>query len=276
MKKYTILLLTVFMILLTASLNAKTLHDFQATTIDGEILDFSSFKGKRLLIVNTASKCGYTYQYGDLQKLFDKYGGDKFMIIGFPANNFAGQEPGSDEDIKDFCEENYGVTFQMMSKISVTGNDMHEIYKWLTQKSENGVRDAPIQWNFQKFMIDENGNWVDVVMPQVSPLINKITEWLESFTTDIENEIGMDQQSYSYPNPFSQSTTITYHLQEPAVVEIKIYDALGIEIAIPVNEFMISGEHKTVIEGGNLNPGVYYYTINTGNMVRTGNIMLIK
>lgn len=156
----------------------KNFHSFSAKTIDGNILDFSTLKGKKILVVNTASKCGYTPQYKELEELYKQYGGEKFMIIGFPANNFLSQEPGTDEDIKQFCEVNYGVTFQMMSKISVKGDDISPIYKWLTSKEENGVMDSKVSWNFQKYMIDENGNLVDYVEPKKSPTSEKIVNWI--------------------------------------------------------------------------------------------------
>jgi glutathione peroxidase len=157
----------------------KTLYDFKVKTIDGQNFDLSTLKGKKVLVVNTASKCGNTPQYADLEKLYKQYGGDKFTIIGFPANNFGHQEPGSNGDIKEFCTKNYGVSFQMMAKISVKGDDMDPLYKWLTEKSENGVQDAPVEWNFQKFMIDENGHWVGVVANNVSPMCDQILNWLK-------------------------------------------------------------------------------------------------
>ena len=157
----------------------KTLYDFKCKTIDGKDFDLSSLKGKKVLVVNTASKCGFTPQYADLEKLYKEYGGDKFTIIGFPANNFGHQEPGTNDTIKAFCTRNYGVTFQMMEKISVKGDDMDPLYKWLTKKSENGVKDAPVEWNFQKFMIDENGHWVDVAMSPEKPECDKIVNWIK-------------------------------------------------------------------------------------------------
>jgi glutathione peroxidase len=154
-------------------------YDLTATTIDGKSFQFSSLKGKKVLIVNTASKCGFTPQYEDLEKLYKEYGGDDFTILGFPANNFLKQEPGTDEEIKEFCTVNYGVTFQMMSKISVKGDDMHPVYKWLTEKSENDVMDSKVTWNFQKYMIDKNGKLVDFANPKEEPMSPKITNWIE-------------------------------------------------------------------------------------------------
>ncbi len=157
----------------------KSFYDFTVTTIDGKEFPLLQLKGKKVLVVNTASKCGYTPQYEDLQKLYETYGGNSFTIIGFPANNFMGQEPGSNAEIQEFCSSRFGVTFPMMSKISVKGNDIAPLYKWLTSKEENGVMDAPVKWNFQKFMIDETGNLVDVATPGENPLSDKIINWIK-------------------------------------------------------------------------------------------------
>ena len=158
----------------------KTFHDFTVTTIDGEEFSLSQLKGKKVLVVNTASKCGYTPQYEDLEKLYLKYGGEKFTIIGFPANNFMKQEPGTNAEIKEFCTSKYGVTFPMMSKISVKGDDIAPVYSWLTNKAENGVMDAPVKWNFQKFMIDENGNFAGMATSGDDPFSEKIVKWIEN------------------------------------------------------------------------------------------------
>lgn len=142
-------------------------------SLDGGILDLSAFKGKKILIVNTASRCGYTPQYKELQELSDKYK-EKLVVVGFPANNFMGQEPGTNTEIKEFCSKNYGVTFPMSAKISVKGDDMAPIYKWLTQKSLNGVLDAEVSWNFNKFLIDENGKLLAHFSSKVKPLDEEI------------------------------------------------------------------------------------------------------
>ena len=157
----------------------KSFYDFKVRDIDGNDYDLGQLKGKKVLVVNTASKCGHTPQYEDLENLYRMYGGEKFVIIGFPANNFMGQEPGTNAEIKEFCTTRYEVTFPMMSKISVKGNDMHPLYKWLTEKEENGVLDAPVKWNFQKFMIDEQGKVVDYATPGEKPLSEKIVDWVK-------------------------------------------------------------------------------------------------
>lgn len=166
------------MAVLTVPAQKASLHSFRVETIDGKELDLSSLKGKKVMVVNTASKCGFTPQYKLLQSLYETYGGRGFEIIGFPANNFMGQEPGSNEDISAFCSENYGVTFPMMAKISVKGKDIHPLYRWLTEKTENGVMDAPVKWNFQKFLIDEAGRLVDVLPSATKPDDAKVLNWL--------------------------------------------------------------------------------------------------
>lgn len=157
----------------------KTFYDFTTKDIDGKEVKLSDFMGKKVLVVNVASKCGNTPQYEPLEKLYQKYGPDKFVVVGFPANNFRAQEPGTNEEIKEFCSAKYHVTFPMMSKISVKGADMDPIYKWLTSKAENGVMDAPVTWNFQKFMIDEKGKLVGMLEPDVDPDTDKIIKWIE-------------------------------------------------------------------------------------------------
>lgn len=176
MKQLFILL--AFMTLTGISFSQQSFYDFVVKDIDGNDFNLSSLKGKKVLVVNTASKCGLTPQYEQLQELFEKYGDKNFTIIGFPANNFMKQEPGTDEEIAEFCQKNYGVTFPMMSKISVKGDDMHPLYQWLTQKSKNGVLDSDVSWNFQKYLIDENGHLAEMVAPKVKPDDEKITGWL--------------------------------------------------------------------------------------------------
>ena len=166
-------------ILTTVAFCQQSFYDFKVKDIDGKDFDLSSLKGKKVLVVNTASKCGNTPQYADLEKLYKEFGDQKFTIIGFPANNFGAQESGSNQEIAEFCTKNYGVTFKMMSKISVKGNDMSPLYQWLTNKSKNGVMDSEVKWNFQKYLIDENGKLVDVVDPKVKPYDEKIVGWIK-------------------------------------------------------------------------------------------------
>ena len=178
MKTFVLMMVS---LLFAVSLEAqnKSFYDFAVKTIDGKEFSLSSLKGKKVLVVNVASKCGLTPQYAQLEKLYEKYKDKDFVIIGFPANNFMGQEPGSNEEIAQFCSLNYGVTFPMMAKISVKGKEIAPLYQWLTEKKLNGKEDASVQWNFQKFMIDENGNWVGFASPKESPFSDKIVTWIE-------------------------------------------------------------------------------------------------
>lgn len=156
----------------------KSIYDFKVESLDGGTIDFAKYKGKKILIVNTASKCGYTPQYEGLEKLSKQYK-DKLVIVGFPANNFLFQEPGENAEIKSFCQKNYGVTFPMASKISVKGKNMAPIYVWLTQKKYNNFSDNSVKWNFQKYLIDEKGNLIDVFQPGVEPMSDEITSKLK-------------------------------------------------------------------------------------------------
>ena len=158
----------------------KTIHQFTVKDIAGNDFDFSDLKGKKIMVVNTASECGLTPQYEQLEALYQEFKDSNFVIVGFPANNFGAQEPGSNEQIATFCKKNYGVTFPMMSKISVKGEDTHELYQFLTKKSENGVLDSEVQWNFQKYLIDEKGTLVKMIEPRVLPNDISIINWIKS------------------------------------------------------------------------------------------------
>jgi glutathione peroxidase len=177
MKTKLFFLLSLFFISGLKSFSQTSIYDFKVTTIDGKTFDFNSLRGKKVMIVNVASKCGNTPQYTDLEKLSKMYNNKNFVIIGFPSNSFF-QEPGTNEDIKNFCSTKYDVTFPIMSKISVKGDDMHPIYKWLTRKSQNGVMDSYVKWNFQKYLIDENGTLSKVVDPKVNPMDKEIVNWI--------------------------------------------------------------------------------------------------
>ncbi len=157
----------------------ENIYQFKVKSLTGEDFDFASLKGKKVMIVNTASKCGLTPQYKDLQKLYETYKDSNFVIVGFPANNFLKQEPGSNEEIAAFCQLNYGVTFPMMEKISVKGKNMHPIYHFLTEKAKNGLEDSKVKWNFQKYLIDENGNLAKVIAPKTLPTDASVINWIK-------------------------------------------------------------------------------------------------
>jgi glutathione peroxidase len=156
----------------------QSIYDFKVESLTGGTIDFSAFKGKKILIVNTASQCGNTFQYGELEKISKKYK-DKLVIVGFPANDFGHQEPGNNQEIAEFCTKNYSVTFPMAAKISVKGNEMAPIYHWLTEKKYNGYKDSEVTWNFQKYLIDEHGKLVGIFEPGMSPMRSFVIDAIE-------------------------------------------------------------------------------------------------
>jgi glutathione peroxidase len=164
-------------VLISALLGGPKIYDFKVPALDGSTIRFSDFKGKKILIVNTASKCGNTPQYKDLEALYEKYKG-KLVIIGFPANNFGSQEPGSNSEIKEFCTKNYGVSFPMAAKVSVKGDDIDPVFRYLTEEAEKlGFKD-PIKWNFTKFLVDENGKLVTVFFHKTNPMSPEVLKFL--------------------------------------------------------------------------------------------------
>jgi glutathione peroxidase len=181
MKQRAILFALFLFITLTMEAQTKqTIYQFKVEDLNGKQFDFASLKGKKVMIVNTASKCGLTPQYKELEAIYKQYKTKGFVIVGFPANNFASQEPGTNKEIATFCQLNYGVTFPMMDKVSVKGNDMCAVYQFLTQKSKNGLQDSSVEWNFQKYLINEKGQLEKVIKPQVSPTDPEIVNWIKS------------------------------------------------------------------------------------------------
>ncbi len=177
------ILVSIGLIIVTTISNAQTtsnqtsVHDFKVKSIDGGTIDFAAFKGKKILIVNTASMCGYTSQYKGLEDLSKKFK-DKLVVVGFPSDNFGGQEYGKDEEVKAFCEKNYGVTFPLSTRVDVKGDKAIPLYQFLKSKQQNGVLDAEVKWNFNKFLIDENGKVVAYYPSSVKPDDEKIINWL--------------------------------------------------------------------------------------------------
>ena len=177
-------ILSVLLLTLTLCSNNKemkeptaSLYDIKINSLSGEAIDLNDFEGKKILFVNVASECGFTPQYAELQELYDSYQ-DRLIIIGLPCNQFGGQEPGDAKEIESFCQQNYGVTFLMTEKIDVKGDDQHPLYAWLTEKDLNGVNSSSVKWNFQKYLVDENGAYIDVFFSMTKPTSEKITKYL--------------------------------------------------------------------------------------------------
>lgn len=181
MKIFSLIALSIFMISCKAQNDKtmQTIYDYKVEDISGETFDFATLKGKKILVVNTASECGFTPQFEGLEALYQKYKDDNFVIVGFPSNDFGQQDPGSNKEIAEFCKINYGVTFPMMSKISVKGDSIAPIYQFLTQKELNGKKNSSVKWNFQKYIINEDGTLEDYFYSITIPDSKKITKWIE-------------------------------------------------------------------------------------------------
>ncbi|MFV8333485.1 glutathione peroxidase [Flavobacterium sp. GSP14] len=164
----------------TQEVTKENIYQFKVEDLSGKSFDFATLKGKKIMIVNTASKCGLTPQYKDLEAVYKEYKNQGLVIIGFPANNFASQEPGTNEEIATFCQMNYGVTFPMMDKVSVKGDDMAAIYQFLTQKSKNGLQDSKVEWNFQKYLINEKGELDKVISPRTLVTDPEVLDWIKA------------------------------------------------------------------------------------------------
>lgn len=183
LKKYSFVFLITLLTSCMNSYNYKdnlSFYNIKVKTIDGEDFDLSTFKGKKLLVVNVASKCGLTPQYKQLEELYKEYKNQNFAVLAFPSSDFANQEYSYSQKISSFCQKNYGVTFPIFEKVSVKGKSKHFIYQWLTEKNKNGKKNVSVLWNFQKFIIDENGQWVDYFLPTTSPKSKKIVKWINS------------------------------------------------------------------------------------------------
>ncbi len=172
----TILAVTLLALSSMLSTDTKSIHQFKVKTLEGKEFDFASLKGKKIMVVNTASECGFTPQYKDLEALYQKYKDKNFIIIGFPCNDFGGQEPGGANEIREFCTKNYGVTFPLMEKVSIATSP---VYQWLTHKDKNGVEDVTVRWNFSKFLINADGNWVKHVGTKINPTDAEVVSWIE-------------------------------------------------------------------------------------------------
>ena len=167
----------------------QTIYQFKVKDIRGNTFDFENLRGKKIMIVNTASKCGLTGQYRGLQKLYDRFKDSGFVIVGFPANDFLWQEPGSDKEIAVFCENNYGVTFPMMSKTTVKGSEMHPLYQFLTQVRKNGLKSSTVSWNFQKYLIGQDGKLEKIITPRTSPMSEEVIDWVEEEVLAINHNL---------------------------------------------------------------------------------------
>jgi len=274
MKRTLLLLFITILFFIDPVFSQQTnFFSYKVKNIVGDSINLSIFKGKKILVVNTASYCGYTPQYADLQQLYESYKDKGLVIIGFPSNDFAGQEPGADTEILEFCQNNYHVTFPMMSKIHVTGTDIHALFKWLTQKSLNGVKDAPVTWNFQKFLINEDGTLYDVLSPQANPLAPKITSWLDKGVgipaVDVQNVFTV------YPSPAKQNFTILVNMVTSAFVRLRIFDSKGALVEELYNE-PLEGELRIEYFTDKMQDGIYIINLEVDGVKQTQQITINK
>jgi glutathione peroxidase len=222
-------------------------HDLEAVTIGGDSISLSQYAGKKLLVVNTASYCGYTNQFNDLEALYLQYGGDGFEIIGFPCNDFGGQDPHSDSTILDFCSSNFNVTFQMMSRISIKSGDTSAVYKWLQRANLNGVSDATVTWNFNKFLIDAEGNWAGYYDSPVAPGDPSIVNWINENSTGLSNTKEEEMHVW-----YTQNAIHVKNQNPEKVSQFRLFSISGQEISIRIGSN--SGE---LIPNSELQSGVY-------------------
>lgn len=268
-KKMKVKLLTLFTLLLNTGLFAQsTLHDYTVVNIEGDTISLSQYYGKKVMVVNTASYCAFTHQYTDLQQLYTDYQQYNFVILGFPCNNFSNQEPGADSTIADFCDS-YNVTFPMMSKIDIVSGDTADVYKWLQLGSLNGVQNASVSWNFNKFLIDEAGHWVAHHLSTVDPQDTAITNWIlsPSVLPSGVNETTTNAVQV-YPNPTATGIVTLQGLTN--ITNLSVINMLGQQVysapvCVDVMQLDLSAWPK----------GVYAYRlVNKAGIVQTGKLIV--
>ncbi len=251
----------------------ETFYNFQALTIDSTMISMSQYVGKKVMVVNTASYCGYTPQYADLELLYQQYHQYNFEIIGFPCNDFGSQEPGNDSQIDSFCTASYSVTFQMMHKVAIISTDTVDVYKWLQLASRNGVADAPVTWNFNKFLIDENGHWVAHYTSPVNPLSPVITDWIMS-PAGI-NESAVLSSVHLSANPASDFIGLNIIPRVSSPVTVKLFSSDG-RLAANLFEGIISGKTELNFSTDGIQNGIYFLNISSGNEMKVLKVALAR
>jgi glutathione peroxidase len=271
--------LRIFSILLCSSISVfsqtnSSFHDFEVRTILGDTISLSQFAGKKVMVVNTASFCSYTYQYGLLESLREQYStAYNFEILGFPCNDFGNQEPGHDSTILEFCTNTYNVQFPMMSAIHIRTGDTAAVYKWLQREELNGVSDAIVDWNFNKFLIDEEGNWVDHFTSTVSPFDTAIVNWITSGSTSTNTE-SLPSKLLRIFSTTEQSINILYH-GLPTRANISLY-ALDGRLIQSQSLNLVNGYQLASFGGMNIPNGIYLTKIELNNKLNYNQIVLIN
>lgn len=265
MKQRLLLLLALTMAASNLFAQSPNFHSYSAATIEGDTISMGQFYGKKILVVNTASYCGFTPQFADLEQLYTQYSQYNFLILGFPCNDFNNQDPHADSTIADFCHSNYNVTFQMMSKVHTVSGDTSAIYKWLQRADLNGVQNATVTWNFNKFLIDEAGNWVRHFESATNPLDTAITNWILSpsvLPSGIAEQAT--QPTALYPNP----TTGVFTLQTPAPATVEIISLTGKKV------FSGNVLGKTTIDLTGQAAGIYFYAVSNKTGIQRGRFII--
>lgn len=245
-------------------------HDYSARDIHDDNVDFSDYHGKKVMVVNTASFCSFTPQFEDLQDLYDQYQQYDFEIIGFPCNDFDNQDPNNDSTILAFCTDTYGITFKMMSRIVAVEADTAPVFRWLQEEALNGVANAPVSWNFNKFLIDEAGNWVAHHSSFVNPTSSTITDWIMSASVlaGVDEASSIVSDVVLYPNPASDQVSIQFVLSETHAVRLSVIDLLGQTVATKELLFA-AGAFTESIKVGGYASGLYLLRLETENSLRT-------
>ena len=274
--KKIITLIILFIAFIHVSAQYNSIHGFAVQTIDGEQINLSQYYGKKLMVVNTASYCGYTPQFTDLEKLYTDYKQYNFEIIGFPCNDFGSQDPKADSSIKNFCTSNYNVTFQMMSKIATVSADTAPVYKWLQRKNLNGVKDAHVTWNFNKFLIDEAGHWVAYYDSPVLPMDTRITNWIKkpSVLTGISSSLNMND-FIQVNDPSTSSFDLIAKTTTPQVYNFTVYSAEG-KLISTIYSGMVNDAQRISYNYSSLNSGFYFIKIESEGIQKVIKLVVIK
>ena len=275
---YRLLIITLLAAPFLGFSQTETFHDFRAKDIFGDSVDMSTFRGKKVMVVNTATFCEFTPQYLDLTDLYSLYNSHNFEIVGFPCNDFGGQEPGGDSTILHFCVDSLGIPFPMMSKISIISQDTAEVYKWLQNKSRNGVSDAGIYWNFYKFLIDEAGNWFKYYPSTKNPMDQEIIDWILSPSVLPNSPTGINESlqiDWTTPTIISGRLSASFTNLENRHTVVSIYSALGLLVQTVYDGSLHDGE---IVESNisSLESGIYFLNVVNGVSVKTFRFSVVQ
>lgn len=272
-----ILLFSLLFFCLNAKAQLTTFHDYSAVTITGDTISMSQYYGKKVMVVNTASECGYTYQYGELQTLYNDYKQYGFEIIGFPCNDFSNQEPGNDSTINEFCTGTYHISFQMMSKVEIVTGDTAPVYKWLQRADLNGITNKHVTWNFNKFLIDEAGHWVQHYTQNTSPLASAITNWIltPSVINGIDEVITSKMLKLISANPVAGSIDWIANEITNEKISISLFSAEG-KLVDEIYNGVLTQNQLVSCSAANLSNGIYFVKIVQGKAQDTERIVIAR